>query len=274
MRVKLTPQNTRKLFKAQGFVEFALALPVLLLLIFGIIEFGRLLQAWLALENGARFGVRYAITGSFNPAYCDEAAAALNIDDDTNHDCVVEPPDPLPSLEYGEDPPWIRKTNALQDWARLASIRDAAIAGATGIAWDDAPSVSGNYLAYNHDGYYTSNFNEEHRGDPSLPGFLNVSVCSNRTGKMMTPNEGEIEASISLNRNPQYMAGHEGEDLYRWPDFCVMLSGDSPVHYVDDAGGPGDRVRVTLTYRHTLITPFLNTWWPTVRLKAHREGIV
>ena len=36
---------------AQGIVEFALALPILLTMVFGIIEFGRLLQAWLALEN-------------------------------------------------------------------------------------------------------------------------------------------------------------------------------------------------------------------------------
>ena len=63
--------------KAQGLLEFALALPILLLLVFGIIEFGRLLQAWLALENGARFGVRYAITGEYNPNYCDEAAAVI-----------------------------------------------------------------------------------------------------------------------------------------------------------------------------------------------------
>ena len=47
----------------QGMVEFALALPILLMMVFGIIEFGRLLQAWLALENGARFAVRYAVTG-------------------------------------------------------------------------------------------------------------------------------------------------------------------------------------------------------------------
>jgi len=43
---------------AQSMVEFAMALPVLLLLTFGVVEFGRLLQAWLALENGARFAVR------------------------------------------------------------------------------------------------------------------------------------------------------------------------------------------------------------------------
>ncbi len=42
--------------RAQSMVEFALALPVLLLLIFGMIEFGRLLQAWMAVQNAARFG--------------------------------------------------------------------------------------------------------------------------------------------------------------------------------------------------------------------------
>ena len=64
--------------RAQSLVEFALTLPVLLLLIFGIVEFGRVLQAWLALENGARFAIRYAVTGNYNPAYCDEAATALS----------------------------------------------------------------------------------------------------------------------------------------------------------------------------------------------------
>ena len=54
----------------QSLVEFAIALPILLLMVFGIIEFGRILQAWLALENGARFAVRYAVTGDFNSNYC------------------------------------------------------------------------------------------------------------------------------------------------------------------------------------------------------------
>ena len=53
---KLSSQTSPR---AQSMVEFALTLPVLLLLIFGIIEFGRVLQAWLALENGARFAIRY-----------------------------------------------------------------------------------------------------------------------------------------------------------------------------------------------------------------------
>ena len=63
----------------QALLEFALALPVLLLLLFGIIEFGRLLQAWMAVQNAARFGLRYAVTGEYNPIYCADATAALGL---------------------------------------------------------------------------------------------------------------------------------------------------------------------------------------------------
>ncbi len=59
---KITPRK-----KAQAMVEFALALPFLLLVIFGILEFGRLLYAWIIVENSARFGLRYATTGQYDP---------------------------------------------------------------------------------------------------------------------------------------------------------------------------------------------------------------
>ena len=49
-------------------VEFMLALPILLFAIFGIIEFARLTFAWMAVQNAARFGIRYAVTGQFNEA--------------------------------------------------------------------------------------------------------------------------------------------------------------------------------------------------------------
>jgi hypothetical protein len=44
--------------------------------------------------------------------------------------------------------------------------------------------------------------------------------------------------------------------------------------FTDDAGGPGNRVRVIITYRHPLITPIISSWWPTLRLTSQREGIV
>jgi hypothetical protein len=56
--------------KGQGLVEFALILPVLLTAFFVIIELARLYHAWSAVENGARFGIRYAITGEFDSSNC------------------------------------------------------------------------------------------------------------------------------------------------------------------------------------------------------------
>jgi Flp pilus assembly protein TadG len=48
--------------KAQGLVEFALVLPILLMLIFGIIEFGRLLFTYSAIATASREAARYGAT--------------------------------------------------------------------------------------------------------------------------------------------------------------------------------------------------------------------
>ncbi|MDL1902962.1 hypothetical protein FBR02_19610, partial [Anaerolineae bacterium CFX9] len=52
--------------RGQTLAEFAITLPILLLLIFGIIEFGRIFQAWVTLQNAARAAARYATTGQYN----------------------------------------------------------------------------------------------------------------------------------------------------------------------------------------------------------------
>ncbi len=44
-------------------VEFALVAPVLILLVMGIMEFGRLFQVWLVVPHAAREGGRYAAVG-------------------------------------------------------------------------------------------------------------------------------------------------------------------------------------------------------------------
>lgn len=49
--------------KGQALVELALILPVLLLLIFGIIEFGRVFGTYLMVTHGAREGARAAAVG-------------------------------------------------------------------------------------------------------------------------------------------------------------------------------------------------------------------
>lgn len=49
--------------KAQGLVEMALVLPVLLLLFMGIFEFGRIFGSYVVVSNLAREGARYGAVG-------------------------------------------------------------------------------------------------------------------------------------------------------------------------------------------------------------------
>ncbi len=282
MKKQSLPITKRKASRAQGLLEFALALPVLLLLVFGIIEFGRLMQAWLAMENGARFAVRYAVTGDYDPQYCDEAidamapylgvsTSSLTTDDmaDGKLDCRVP---------YDKDiDKWEDKTNALQDWARLQSIKDVGLAGATGIAWD--PSVSGNYLDYLGTTPRPTNIDTlsdkaDLLGLPQQPDFFTMSICSNR--KYENTDDSSKNFIYRYDDHEHYYDSSDTDS--RYPTFCVKSlpfdQGGGIIYFGDDAGGPGDRVRVTLTYRHTLITPFLSSWWPTLRLTSTREGLV
>ena len=275
--MKTSIKNTLKHFRrdpAQSMVEFAIALPILLLLVFGIIEFGRLLQAWLALENGARFGVRYAVTGNYNFDYCDEAVEALKDDlaltadeqADGQDDCIITD---INGNQVDD------VSIPLQDWARLPSIRDVSLGGATGIAYDLADPVSGDYMTFLDDAYNAlddGDFHQDHRGNPSEPGYFNTTICSNRINQ-------DDATLFGINPNPFYfdpIPGGATVNDYLFPDHCEMVEAITfaRVRAVDDAGGPGDRVRVVLTYRHNLITPFLSTWWPTMRLTSMREGIV
>jgi hypothetical protein len=97
----------RRISKAQGLVEFAIILPFLLLLIFVLIEIARVMHAWMAVENGARVGVRYAVTAEYDPEHCGDPA---------NYDA------------FG------RCTNEVDEpSARVDSIHDAAWAGSTSI---------------------------------------------------------------------------------------------------------------------------------------------
>jgi len=85
--------------RSQGVVEFAIALPILLMLLFGIIDFSLLFSAWLLIQNMSRQAVRYAVTGEYYSKYydCDAACEA-----DTETKAVA------------------------QDQARLQSIHDVA----------------------------------------------------------------------------------------------------------------------------------------------------
>ncbi len=65
----LFPRRARDT-KAQAMVEFALVFPIVLLLMFGTIEFGRLFHAWTLVNNAAQEGARYASSGEWMQKYC------------------------------------------------------------------------------------------------------------------------------------------------------------------------------------------------------------
>lgn len=66
--------------RGQALAEFALTLPILLLLVFGIIEFARLFQAWVVLQSAARAGARAASIGAINYDIFNVAADSQPID--------------------------------------------------------------------------------------------------------------------------------------------------------------------------------------------------
>jgi Flp pilus assembly protein TadG len=74
----------RKLIKnkrGQALVELALALPLIIMLVMGTIEFGRLFHSYLLITNASREGARIAITGVDNTIITDrinEVTSALN----------------------------------------------------------------------------------------------------------------------------------------------------------------------------------------------------
>jgi Flp pilus assembly protein TadG len=251
----------KRSFTAQGMVEFALVLPLLLMLIFGIIEFGRIFQAWLSVQNSARFAVRYAVTGQYDVGYCDDAASAevdnnvfkrFPVDNLTNNISPVI--DPVTADTYGGDPQDCRvpntfsavleaaapfasmgvneqslavsetienMTGVLQDYARLHSIHDITRDDAFAIALDPTKTLT------------------------SDKGYFRVIVFSSRVIASSTVTQSDPGAGLYWDITPK-----------------------------EDAGGPGDSILIGVDFNHPLITPFLMQAWPYLHLTTVRRGII
>lgn len=185
-RVRLSKRSVNlRIPYAQTLAEFALILPILLMVIFMVIELARVLHAWLAIENGARFGVRYAVTGEYNPEYCPDGK------------CV---------------------TVVQTRYARLRAIHDAAWAGSASILRVMEGEVG--------------------MADPS---FFQVSICP--ADKLIKPDPTEKYSTYRCQ-----------------PD--------------ENPGEPGEHVIVVVEFNHPLLSPFLSTVWPQLRISAMREAIV
>jgi hypothetical protein len=109
----------RKLPKTfgQSMVEFMMMLPLILTMIFGIIEGARIFHAWVSVENAVRYGSRYAVTGDWS-----------------TDDCVA-----LFGSDCGDD--------SQGEQARIVSIEKATIAGSAAILMDESAD-------FNEPGYF------------------------------------------------------------------------------------------------------------------------
>jgi len=160
--------------RGQTLAEFGLTLPILLILVFGIIEFGRIFQAWVTLQNSAREATRLATTGTYNTDRYQlltetdyrngDLANPLDMDiveqdlvpcvvDDRRGNLITYRPDPLDNLYEvqvyegdieslyatwysGEDcdPTNDEHQERRKDIARILSIQDEARRAAAGIS--------------------------------------------------------------------------------------------------------------------------------------------
>ncbi len=294
VQVDTTPPHStsQRRRRGQTLAEFALTLPIVLLLMFGIIEFARIFQAWVTLQNAARTAARYAITGQFDVDHLeriadefatdelgDPAAAALP---DTR-DMLCQDSDqrgthadfdlyrPVDTNDYevifanywdGLDcePGSEQHRGLLNDIARIPSIRDQARVGAAGL----------DLRIYDDEAYEietdpdTGDFVRWARDD--VPGWFHVYVCSSRPTLREEDDPSIWRYQHNRDNLTCVVAERRGSDL---GDDGQAVNNAGRLQW--DAGGPGDAVEIIVTFNHPLITPLALPSY--VQLQARRVMI-
>ena len=143
---------------------------------------------------------------------------------------------------------WQDLSDFMQDWARLPSIRDAAKAGAAGVAADGA------LLDFTDTGIDTYGLFDMGQSNKAEARWFYTTICSGR---------------VDSNKKPMF-ASHIPPGI---DEGCTVFdnSGPSPVDTgveQEDAGGPGEQVIVMVRFNHPLITPILTSMWHQLTLRA------
>lgn len=88
-------------------VEFAIVLPVLLLLVMGIIEFGLLMKDYLAVSHASREGARYAAVLPYDSSFMSnvrarvkDASGGITLEDSDITVCYYKQPSGTPSTDF------------------------------------------------------------------------------------------------------------------------------------------------------------------------------
>lgn len=77
--------------RGQAVVELALSLPLLLILLFGMIDFGRVITAYMSLEHAGREAARSASIGADNTEVYSRAKAAAQVLDPNRLTVQISP---------------------------------------------------------------------------------------------------------------------------------------------------------------------------------------
>jgi hypothetical protein len=217
--------KTKQRRKGQTMAEFAITLPILLILVFGVIEFGRVFQAWVTLQNAARTAARYASTGRFNEQ---KYPVTENLESDPGSivDCVLNEDfrgSPSVLTVNGEsvniyqggaeslfatwydgencEPNRIDHQDLRKDIARILSIIDEARRGAAGLALGPDPLIDVNTQEEVEDFLYSQwdrplpgggQFNFHAGWDQ--PAYFDVMICSSRG--MRNPSSGSYYRDV------------------------------------------------------------------------------
>jgi hypothetical protein len=297
--------------RGQALAEFALTLPILLLLVFGIIEFARLFQTWVVLQSAARAGARAASIGMINYEIFDVAANAQPIDlrvlnavvpcseDDergsiATHGSGVKYYDGNEGLfatmydgtdcdPSNEDHTQYRK-DILRVFTVIAEVRETAgtIAVYNNRVDQDYNSISPEQAFDFFKGYWSTPYKSAENA--SSPGWLSVEVCSTRPLMNGTP-ASAVETRFATIRNSAD-AANAGGNPHNYPQpFCKLneipaVGNDLAVRpdALDnheyrwfDVGGPGDRITVFIKFNHPLITPLNLAQY--VSLESRRSSV-
>ena len=80
MQTKLFKILKTKNQKGASAVEFAIILPVLVMILFGMFQFGIAYNNWIALTHAAREGARLAAVGAYDEQTVRDSAPSVNIE--------------------------------------------------------------------------------------------------------------------------------------------------------------------------------------------------
>ncbi len=132
MRQPIPSRRNSSRSRGQTTVEFALVLPIMILLLLITIDFGRVFLGWVSLNNAARVGANYAANNPHATWGADTDYQTLMADNMDATNCTPNP-DPATAPVFGvtKDPGELVRVNLDCDFTVITPIINAFFAGGT-----------------------------------------------------------------------------------------------------------------------------------------------